>query len=133
MDYCVVLSCVFTFWVVMSVTFPHKTMFGSFLPPMFVGGLTCYLRYLCLLYLVVLCLCFAFPHLVYPMLPVSLDYPFVIALSVFSGLSICDCPLGILWIIHLWLPSRYSLDYPFVIALSVFSGLSICDCPLGIL
>ena len=29
-------------------------------------------------------LCFVFLRLVYPMLPVSLEYPFVIALSVFS-------------------------------------------------
>ena len=31
------------------------------------------------------CFCFCFLHLVYPMLPVSLDCPFCIALSVFSN------------------------------------------------
>ena len=44
--------------------------------------------------------CVVFLRLMYLMLPDSLDCPFVIALSVFSGLSICDCPLGILWIVH---------------------------------
>ena len=29
----------------------------------------------------------------------SLDCPFLIALSVFSGLSFFDCPFGILWIV----------------------------------
>ena len=45
-----------------------------------------YLRYLCLLvYSVVqhiLCFCFVLLHLVYPMLPISLYCPFLIALSV---------------------------------------------------
>ena len=83
--------------------------------------------------------------LVYPVLPVSLDCPFLIAPSVFSnvyfrpvscvpgvasfsGLSILDCPFCILyrlfsscvlctrccqflWIVHSWLPSRYSLMF----------------------
>ena len=35
-------------------------------------------------------------RLVYPMLPVSLDCPLVIAPSVFSGLSICDSSFSIL-------------------------------------
>jgi hypothetical protein len=34
---------------------------------------------------IVLCFCFVFLPLVYPMLPVSLDCPFLIALSVFSN------------------------------------------------
>jgi hypothetical protein len=33
----------------------------------------------------VLCFCYAFLRLVYPMLPVFLDFPFVIAFSVFSN------------------------------------------------
>ena len=53
--------------------------------------------------------------------------------SNFSGLSISYCPFGILWIVHLSLPFRYSLDCPFLIAPSVFSGLSIYHCPFGIL
>ena len=52
--------------------------------------------------------CFVFLCLVYPMLPVSADCPFLIAPSVFSnvycvhyvasfsGLSFFDCPFGIL-------------------------------------
>ena len=51
-----------------------------------------YLRYLCLFvysgvhtYCVVLCFCFVFLCLVCPMLPVSLDCPFLIAPSIFSN------------------------------------------------
>ena len=116
-------------------------------------------------------------RLVWPMLPVSLDCPLLIAPSVFSsscvdnvasvsGLSIVDCPFSIifvlcgqccqcLWIVHCWLPLRFSLrlvwsmlpvslDCPMLIAPSVFSsscvanvasvsGLSIVDCPFGFL
>ena len=47
------------------------------------------LRYLCLFAYcgfqhISYCFCFVFLHLVYPMLPVSLDCPFEIALSVSS-------------------------------------------------
>ena len=63
---------------------------------MFVGGLMSYLRYLCLFAHsgVKHILSCVFICLVYPMLPVSLDCPFLIADSVFvsfSGLSIFDC------------------------------------------
>jgi len=73
---------------------------------LFVGGFMSYLRYLCLFVdsgvqrilccvfvLFVFVLCF-----VYSMLPVSVDYPFLIALSTFSsfcGLSIFDFPFDI--------------------------------------
>ena len=64
-------------------------------------------------------------RLVYPMLPVSLDCPFLITLSScvpyvasFSGLSVFDYPFVLctlccqfLWIVHLWLPLRYSLTF----------------------
>ena len=75
-----------------------------------------------------------FSNIVYPMLPVSLDFPFLIAPSVFSN------------IVYPMLP--VSLDCPFLIAPSVFStlspvsyvpnvasvsGLSILDCPYGFL
>ena len=48
-----------------------------------------YLRYLCIVVSMsntynVLCFCFVFLRLVYPMLPISLDCPFLIAPSVFS-------------------------------------------------
>jgi hypothetical protein len=43
--------------------------------------------------------------------------------SVFSGLSILDCPLCFLWIVLSWLSPLFSLDCPFLIAPSVFSGL----------
>ena len=70
-------------------------------------------------------------RLVWPLLPVSLDCPLLIAPSVFSsscvvnvasvsGLSIVDCPFCFLfvlcgqccqclWIVHCWLPLRFSL------------------------
>jgi len=51
-----------------------------------------YLRYLCLLAYSgvqhIMCCDFVFLSLVYPMLPVSLDCPFLIAPSVFSNLYI---------------------------------------------
>ena len=63
-----------------------------------------YLRSLCLFAYNdvkrILCCVFVYLRFVYPMLPVSLNCPFLIALSVFSGLSIFDCPFGILWIVH---------------------------------
>ena len=75
-------------------------------------------------------------RLVYPMLPVSLDCPFLITpsscvpyVASFSGLSIFDYPFVLctlccqfLWIVRFWLPLRLvypmlpvSLDYPFLI------------------
>ena len=94
-----------------TLRFPHKTVLGSSLPPgqLLVGGLVSYLRYLCLLayngvqlllcYVLLLLLlstsCFlcmvvyniycifilVYLRLVYPMLPVSLDCPFLITTS----------------------------------------------------
>ena len=59
-----------------------KTIFGSS-----VGGIMSYLRYLCLFAYsgVQHILCCVFLRLVYPMLPVSLDCPFLISPSVFSN------------------------------------------------
>ena len=96
-------------------------------------------------------------RLVYPMLPVSLDCPFLITpsscvpyVASFSGLSIFDYPFVLctlccqfLWIIRFWLPLRLvypmlpiSLDSPFLIIPSScvpygasFSGLSVFDYP----
>jgi len=64
-SFCLVLLCVFTFWVP-CYNFRMKTMFGS----------SSY---------IVLSLCFVFLRLVYPMWPVSLHFPFLIAPSVFSN------------------------------------------------
>jgi hypothetical protein len=58
----------------------------------------------------VLCFCFVFLRLVYPMLPVSLNCPYVITPSIFS--SVYFCPVSCV---------------PYV---AIFSGLSIMDCPL---
>ena len=66
------------------------------------------------------CLC-----IVYSRLPLlfSLDCLFSITPSVFSGLSILDCPFGFLWIVYSRLPLRFSLDCLFSIAPSVFSNV----------
>jgi hypothetical protein len=85
---------VFTFWVPccdVRYDFCIKTMFGSSLPPvvcrrphvlftlfMFVWVQWCPTH-------VVLCFCFVILRLVYPMLPVSLDCPFLIAPEVFAN------------------------------------------------
>ena len=50
--------------------------------------------------------CCVFLRIVYPVLPVSLDCPFLIAPSVFSNVY-----LQFLWIVHFWLPLRYSLTF----------------------
>jgi hypothetical protein len=115
-----------------------------------------YLRYLCfyaysgvqrilwcgfycfVLFVFVLCL-------VYPMLPVSLDCPFLIATSVFSNVYIqynpfivlfclssscvlCTQCCQFLWIVHFWLPLRYSLTfiYNIILLLSLICLFIIC-------
>jgi hypothetical protein len=79
--------------------------------------------------------------LVYSMLTVSLDCPFLIVHWVFSSVYLscvlrtqcCQC----LWIVHSWLPPRFSLMFicPMSAVLNVdsVSGLSILDGPLGFL
>jgi hypothetical protein len=78
---------------------------------------------------------------VYPMLPVSLDCPFVIAPLVFSDVYLscvlCTLCCQFLWIVHFWLSLWYSLTFicpvscvHYVVSLS---GLYIFDCPFGIL
>jgi len=56
----------------------YKTMFGSYLPP-----LVCTSIVVSNIYGVMFCVVFL--RLVYPILPVSLDCPFLIAPSVFSS------------------------------------------------
>ena len=102
--------------------------------------------------------CFWLPlRLVYPILPVSLDCPFLITpsscvpyVASFTGLSIFDYPFVLctlcfqfLLIVHFWLPIRLvypmllvSLDCPFLITpsscvpyVASFSGLSVFDYP----
>ena len=92
-------------------------------------------------------------RLVYSMLPVSLDCPFLITpsscvpyVASFSGLSVFDYPFVLctlcyqfLWIVSLWLPLRLvdhmlpvSLDCQFWLPLRLvasFSGLSVFDYP----
>jgi hypothetical protein len=70
---------------------------------------------------------------VWPMLPVTLGCPLLIATSVFSGMSIIDCHFGFLWNVHYLLPLRFSLECPLLIATSVFSVMSIIDCHFGFL
>ena len=65
-----------------------------------------------------------------PMLPVSLDYPFLIASSVFSNVYLfCLSPF---YVLCPMLP--VSLDYPILIASSVFSNVySFCLSPFYVL
>jgi hypothetical protein len=86
--FCVVLLCVFTLWCPLRI--PHK---NAFLSPVLIG-LMSYLCYLCLFAIVVsntYCVAFLFglSSFCVPMLPVSLDYPFSIAPSVFSNVYVC--------------------------------------------
>jgi hypothetical protein len=73
--------------------FRMETMFGSFYLQLLVEGLMSYLRYLCLFSYsgvqhILCCFCFVYLGLVYPMLPVSLDCPYLIAPSaVFSNVN----------------------------------------------
>ena len=81
--------------------FPMNYLIVIFNPKLFVGGFMSYLRYLCLFAYCgvqhILCCIFVLFYfvlcLVYPMLPVSLDCPFLIAPSVFSNVYLetsCD-------------------------------------------
>jgi len=89
LDICVVPLCGFTFCCDVRYVFRIKTMFGSSLPP----GVCRRAHVLLTLFVfacaywcpthTVLCFCFVFLRLVYPMLPVSLDCSFLIATSVF--------------------------------------------------
>ena len=92
--FCVVILCVVTLWVPycdVRYDFRIKTMFGCFL----LHPVVCRREHaLFTLFLfvfaqwcpkhIVLCFCFVFLCLLQPMLPVSLDCPFLIAPSVFS-------------------------------------------------
>jgi hypothetical protein len=79
--------------------------------------------------------------LVYSMLTVPLDCPFLIAHSVFSNIYLscvlCTQCWQYLWIIHFSSPPRFSLTstWPVSCVLNVdsASGLSILDCPFGFL
>ena len=74
--------------------------------------------------------------LVYLMLPISLDCPFLIAPLVFSNIYLscvmCTLCCQFLWIVLFWLPLWYSLTFICPVSCS-FSGLSFFDCPFGIL
>ena len=56
----------------------------------------------------------------YPLVPVSLDYPFLVALSVVSN---------VIYLVYPVLP--VSLYYPFLVALSVVSNVYLSCVPIG--
>ena len=66
---------------------------------------------------IVLCICFVFFRLVYPMLPVFRDchfsscVPYVARVSGLSFLVLCTLCCPFLGIVHFWLPLRYSLTF----------------------
>ena len=92
--FCVLLLCVFTFWVP-SCDFRIQTMVGSFFTSMlFVRGIMSYKRYLCWLanngvqrtlcsFFACFCLVFVL-YLVWHALPISMDCPFCVTTLVFS-------------------------------------------------
>ena len=92
---CCPIIYVFTFIVpvVMSVTISAwKLCSVRLYLQLLVEGLMSYLRYLCLFSYsgvqhILCCFCFIYLDLVYPMLPVSLDCPYLIAPSVFSNVN----------------------------------------------
>ena len=69
--------------------------------------------------------------LVYPMLPVSLDCPFMIAPLVFSDVYVscflCTLCCQILWIVYLWLPLRFSLTFIKLFSNRKIIKMSDCD------
>jgi hypothetical protein len=85
------------------------------------------------------------------MLPVYLDCPFLISPSVFfnvysfylpSSWVLCTQCCQYLWIVHSWLPLRFSLTFICFVYLrpgscvsnvASIAGLSILDCPFGFL
>jgi hypothetical protein len=83
------LLCVFMFLVPccgVDNDFPIKTMLGSSLPQLVCRRFHVLLCCLCIVFCVVVLVLFVFVMcLVCPMLPVSLDYPFLIAPSSFSN------------------------------------------------
>ena len=132
-----VLGC--PFWL------PHKNDVRLCLE-LFAGGPMSYLRYLCLfahidVKYILSWFCFACLCLVYPVLPVSLECPFVIAHSVFSNVYLscvlCTLCFQFLWVVHFWIPIRYFLTFICPVSCvpyaATFSELSILDCPFGIL
>ena len=108
------------------------------------------MRYVLLIFSV-FCVVFVCLRRIYvcPILPVSLDCPFLIAPVVFSNVYLFACLRRIyvlyalscqcLWIVHSWLPLLFSLTFicllVFVVYMSCMpylasvSGLSILDCP----
>ena len=107
-----------------------------------VEELMSYLCYLCLFaYSDVQDILCCLLRLVYPMLPVSLDYSFLIAPSVFSNVYLscvlCTLCYQFLWIVHFLLPLRYYLTFICLVScvpyVDNFSGLSVFDCPFGFL
>ena len=90
--------------------FPIKTMFGSSLPPV-----VCWRAHVLFTLFVFVCVkwcpahivlyyCFVFLHIVYPVLPVSLDCTFLIAPSVFSNVYF-NRVTALLCIFTFWIPS----------------------------
>jgi hypothetical protein len=89
--FCIVLfiMCLYVLSFVLwcPLWFPHKNCVRFiFTPQLFVGGPMSYIRYLCLFAYsgVQHILCCGFLRILYPLLSVSLDCPFLIAPSVFS-------------------------------------------------
>ena len=91
--FCVVLLCIFTFWVPycdVRYDFHIRTIFGSYLPLV-----DSWLFYFCV------CLCIV----------VSNTYCVVFLFHLFSSCILCTPCCQFLWIVHFWLPLRFSLTF----------------------
>ena len=109
--FCVVVLCVFTYWVPCSdlrYDFQIKTMFGSSLPPVVCRGLMSYLLYLCwftycsVQHILCCVLCYGWPRLVCPVLL------FLVVCPVLLFLVVCPVLL-FLGIVHSGLSLQFSL------------------------
>ena len=114
--FCAVLLCVFIFWVPccdVRYDFRMKTMVSSSLPPvacrrahvfyhvmLFVFVCVWWSQHILGCVFVLFLFCFCFLRLVYPMLPDSLDCPYLIVSSVFSNV----------YLVHQFRPCYY--DFP---------------------
>jgi hypothetical protein len=114
--FCVVLLCVFPFWVPLC-----NVPCGTSLPPVVCRNahvLFTLFVFACAEWYpthIVLCFCFVVLRVVCPMLPVSLDCPFLIVHSVFSNVYLIYLPFSA----SCWHKSVQSLSVIFFVIMSV--------------
>ena len=91
---------------------------------MYAGSCLIYVIYVCLrilvsyTYCVMLCFCFVFHRIVYPMLPIYLDCPFLIAASVFSNVYVAKHHI----IVIMWFFLNFNLIFKWVTSIKISMG-----------